>query len=294
MSIKMSTLPEKNWFTESFAATGAAFSLAVETCLHQEKTAYQHIAIYQTQHFGRLMVIDDCIMLTDRDNFLYHEMITHPALFSHEQPKNVVIIGGGDCGTLQEVLKHKQVHTVHQVEIDERVTRLAEQYFPELCKNNEDPRARLCFEDGIAWMSNAADDSLDVILIDSTDPVGPAEGLFNHAFYQQCFRALRQGGILAQQSESPFYHAELIRSMREAMRSVGFSDLATLPFPQIVYPSGYWSISLARKQAQLSASPTREKNFATRYYNADIHRASFAMPEFLKQTLQSSTEASYV
>src|SRR5690606_27420445 len=144
-------------------------------------------------------VIDGCVMLTSRDNFLYHEMMSHPALFTHSNPRRVVVIGGGDCGTLREVLRHKEVEQAVQVEIDERVTRLAEQYFPELCESNHDPRAQLVFGDGIQYMKDCAPDSVDVVIVDSTDPVGPAEGLFNEAFYASCLRALRQGGLLVQQ-----------------------------------------------------------------------------------------------
>src|SRR5574338_1669805 len=117
-------------------------------------------------------------MLTTRDNFLYHEMMTHPVLYTPAAPRNVAIIGGGDCGTLREVLRHPEVESVVQIDIDERVTRLAEKYFPELCESNADPRAKLLFDDGIQWMKDARRESIDLIIIDSTDPVGPAEGLF--------------------------------------------------------------------------------------------------------------------
>src|SRR5690606_11377001 len=156
---------------------------------------------------GRLMVIDGSIMLTQRDNFLYHEMMSHPALFTHPDPKRVVIIGGGDCGTLREVLKHASVESVVQIDIDERVTRLSERFFPELCSSNGDPRADLRFEDGIEWIKRAADGSIDVLIIDSTDPVGPAVGLFAVDFYRECCRALAANGVMVQQSESPLLHA---------------------------------------------------------------------------------------
>ena len=232
------------------------------------------------------MVIDCCMMVTTRDNFLYHEMMTHPALFTHARAKRVVIIGGGDCGTLREVLKHDEVEKATQVEIDERVTRLAEQYFPELCESNGDPRAELLFIDGIKYMKEIEPESLDLVIVDSTDPVGPAEGLFNAKFYASCFRALREGGILVQQSESPLVLLDLIRSMQGAMREVGFSTVRTLPFPQPCYPTGWWSCTLARKDGDLAAfreHDAKAKPFATRYYNADIHRAALAQPEFMRE-----------
>lgn len=194
---------DTSWFTEVAPGEGIALSLKGAVQLHAEKTPWQSIVIYETETFGTLMVIDDCVMLTDRDNFIYHEMLGHPVLYIHEAPRAVLIVGGGDCGTLSEVLKHPEVGTVTQVEIDERVTRLAEEYFPELCQSNGDSRATLLFGDGIRWVQEAASESLDVIIIDSTDPTGPAQGLFSTSFYQECRRILRHGGLLVQQSESP-------------------------------------------------------------------------------------------
>jgi spermidine synthase len=168
------------------------------------------------------------------------------------------------------------------------VTRLAEKYFPELCESNSDPRAELLFDDGIKYMADAAPDSLDVVIVDSTDPVGPAEGLFNARFYANCFRALRAGGILVQQSESPLVLLELIQSMHKAMREVGFSTTRTLPFPQPCYPTGWWSCTLARKDGGLDVFREHDaaaKPFATRYYNADVHRAALAQPEFMRRAL---------
>ncbi len=282
----MSATP--TWYHEAFEPSGSAVGFRVTGQLHEEQSAFQKLEIWNTTDWGKLMVIDGCIMLTSRDNFLYHEMMAHPALFTHSNPKRVVVIGGGDCGTLREVLRHREVESAVQVEIDERVTRLAEQYFPELCEGNSDPRAQLLFDDGIAYMRNAAHDSLDVVIVDSTDPVGPAEGLFNEAFYQSCLRALRPGGILVQQSESPLVHLPLIRSMRQHMRQAGFAAVRTMGFPQPCYPTGWWSCTLARKGADLSGFRERgaqSKLFATRYYSADIHRAAMVLPEFVREAL---------
>jgi spermidine synthase len=197
------------------------------------------------------MVIDGCTMLSTRDNFLYHEMMSHPALFTHPDPKRVCIIGGGDCGTLREVLKHPGVEQAVQIDIDERVTRLAEIYFPELTASNGDPRAHLLFEDGVRWIQQAEAGGLDIIIVDSTDPVGPAVGLFTSDFYADCRRALGSGGILVQQSESPLYHMRILTEMHGAMRSAGFTDTRTLFFPQPIYPSGWWSATMAGSDLSL-------------------------------------------
>ncbi|HQW80789.1 MAG: polyamine aminopropyltransferase [Rhodanobacteraceae bacterium] len=275
---------DSTWFSEPHELAGSAISFRIKRKLAEEQTPFQKIEVYETTDWGNLMVIDGCVMLTTRDNFLYHEMIAHPVLFTHTSPKRVVIIGGGDCGTLREVLKHREVESVVQCDIDERVTRLAEQYFPELCDSNSDPRAKLMFDDGIAYMKSLDAESIDVVIVDSTDPIGPAEGLFNEAFYQSCLRALRPGGILVQQSESPLVHMELTKAMRNAMKNAGFAHLRTLPFPQPCYPTGWWSATMARKHLDLNTFRERgaaTKQFPTKYYNADTHKAALAMPNFL-------------
>ncbi|MCB1567298.1 MAG: polyamine aminopropyltransferase [Xanthomonadales bacterium] len=274
------------WFYENFENSGSAIGFRVTGKLDEVRSPFQFIEIWDTTDWGKLMVIDGAIMLTSRDNFLYHEMMAHPVLFTHTNPKRVVIIGGGDCGTLREVLKHKEVEHAVQVDIDEQVTRMAEKYFPELCESNHDPRAELLFDDGIAYMRNIAPESVDVVIVDSTDPVGPAEGLFNEAFYASCARALRSGGILVQQSESPLVHLPLIKAMRHHMAAAGFSHTRTLNFPQPCYPTGWWSCTLARKGGELAGFRERgaySKSFATRYYNVDIHRAALGTPEFMRE-----------
>ena len=281
---------DNKWVTEIFAASGSAFGLAITKKLDEVKSPFQHIEMFETTHFGNLMVIDDVIMLSSRDNFLYHEMLSHPVLFSHDKPKNVVIIGGGDCGTLREVLKHTDVETVTQIDIDEQVTRMSEKYFPELCASNNDPRATLKFDDGIKYMREAAAESIDVIIVDSTDPIGPGEGLFNRAFYDSCRKALKPNGILVQQSESPLIHMPLLKDMRDAMTDVGFSALQTLLFPQMVYPSGWWTCTLARKEGQFTGfreSDAEQANFNTEYYNVEVHKAASAWPNFMKKALNS-------
>ncbi|WP_083561043.1 polyamine aminopropyltransferase [Oceanococcus atlanticus] len=282
---------ENEWFLEPMESKGTLFGLKLDgERLHAEQSAFQHIEIYQTETFGKLMVIDGCVMLTDRDNFLYHEMIAHPALCLHPNPRRVLIIGGGDCGTLREVLRHPQVESAVQVDIDERVTRLAEEYFPALCDSNDDARAQLLFDDGIAYVRNAADQAFDLIIVDSTDPVGPAEGLFNRAFYAQCHRALADDGILVQQSESPLIHLELIQQVHASMKGEGFAATRLVNFPQPVYPSGWWSATLAFKQAegaQRQADSARVEAISadTLYFNAATLNGALALPNFVAKAL---------
>jgi spermidine synthase len=282
-------LLDQQWFSEIDQPTGTAFSLRIKQKLHEEHSEFQKITVYETTDFGRMMALDDVIMVTDRDNFIYHEMLVHSALFIHPNPREIAIIGGGDCGSLREVLKHHSVTQVTQIEIDERVTRVSEQYFPALCESNTDPRAKFLFTDGIRWMQETADHSLDIILIDSTDPVGMAEGLFNTAFYSECRRVLRPNGILAQQTESPLLHTQILQKAHHSLRAAGFAQVRTLHFPQCVYQSGWWSATLASAEslATMRYQDCVEKQFTTHYYHADLHAASFVLPQFIQTALNT-------
>jgi len=276
---------DDSWYTEQWAGQGSAISLKLARKLHEEQSPFQRIEIFETESFGTLMTLDGLVMVTDRDNFLYHEMMSHPALLTHPDPRRVLVIGGGDCGTLREVLRHPSVELAEQVELDERVTRVAEQFFPELCERNNDPRARLHFADGIQWVADASPGGYDVIIVDSTDPVGPAAGLFSEDFYRACHRALGAHGVVVGQSESPLFHPDLIVAMHAAMRAAGFSDTATLHFPQCTYPSGWWSCTMAGRDGPLGPVRAADRSVVTRYYNAAIHAAARALPEFLARRL---------
>jgi len=282
-------LDQDQWFIEEDKANGSLFGVKLREHLHSEQTEFQKIDIYASEKFGNVMVIDGFFMLTARENFIYHEMMSHPALFTHPAPRRIAIIGGGDCGTLREVLKHDGVEHALQVEIDERVTRLSEEYFPELCVANSDERAEFFFGDGIKWMQQAEPGSVDIIIVDSTDPIGPAEGLFTEAFYRTCLNALGDDGILVQQSESPLYHMEIINPMHKAMRAAGFTDTRALFFPQPCYPSGWWTATLAAKHAlnwEFRVPDVNDMRFDTQYYTADIHRAALAAPAFFAKGLR--------
>ncbi|MBS3896851.1 polyamine aminopropyltransferase [Silanimonas sp.] len=277
------------WLHETFDPTGSAFGLRVRAKLDEVQSPFQKIEIYESTDWGKVMLIDGAMMVTTRDNFFYHEMMAHAPLFTHAKPENVVIIGGGDCGTLREVLKHPGVRSAVQCDIDEQVTVMARKYFPELCESNDDPRATVMFDDGIAFMKNAAPESIDVVIVDSTDPVGPAEGLFNRAFYADCLRALKPGGLLVQQSESPLALMHLILDMRAAMRDAGFKDFRVLPFPQPCYPTGYWSALIASRESRdlraFREADARAKSFPTEYYSAAVHQAALALPPFVEKAL---------
>ncbi|MFV8836313.1 polyamine aminopropyltransferase [Aquisalimonas sp.] len=282
-------LDSERWFSEPFGEEGIAFSLEITEKLHAEQTPYQSIEVYDTTRWGRLLVIDGCVMLTSRDNFTYHEMMAHPVLFTHPDPRNVLIIGGGDCGMLQEVLRHPGVERCVQVDIDEGVTRASERFFPELCGANNDTRAELLFQDGVQYIRDLPAGSVDVVIVDSTDPVGPAEGLFGEAFFRDVHRAVADDGLIVQQSESPILHVDtILKDLHAAMRGAGFSRVATLQYPVCSYPSGWWSATMASKGADLTQfreTDAASKPFKTQYYNAAIHRGALAVPEFCRHLL---------
>ena len=280
-------MTDATWLYENFDKAGSSIGFRVTRKLDEVQSPFQKIEIFESTDWGNVMLIDGAMMLTTRDNFLYHEMMAHPALFTHANPKRVVIIGGGDCGTLREVLKHPGVHSATQCDIDEQVTRMSEKYFPELCDSNSDSRAELLFDDGVAYMANCPAGSVDVVIVDSTDPVGPAEGLFNKAFYESCFRALKDDGILVQQSESPLVLLDLIKEMRTEMGKAGFARFQTLPFPQPCYPTGWWSCTLAKKSGgfDFREADARAKTFASKYYSAEIHRGALTLPPFVAEAL---------
>jgi spermidine synthase len=282
MSIK------EGWFTEEWPGEKSAISLKVVRKLHEEKSRFQRIEVFETETFGKLLTLDGLVMVTDRDNFVYHEMISHPALFTHKKPERVLIIGGGDCGTLREVLKHPEVKKVHMVEIDERVTRVSEMFYPDLTESNKDPRAELFFEDGIKWVQNAAAGSYDVIIVDGSDPEGPAAVLFSEEFFRHCHRVLAADGVMVGQSESPLFHLELIKHYHATARNVGFKDVASLHFQQCTYPSGWWTVTVATKNqpvAEFREADAKARKFKTRYYTEAIHKGAMAQPAFVAEAL---------
>ena len=277
---------DQDWITEICEEGGSALSLKGLGKVFEEQSPFQRIEVFETERYGKLMIIDGFNMLSSYENFLYHEMMSHPVLYSHPAPRRVAIIGGGDCGTLREVLKHPEVEQATQIDIDEAVTRAAELHFPELCGFNKDPRAELLFIDGIQWMKDAPPGSLDIIIVDSTDPIGPAEVLFSPTFYAACHRALADGGLFVQQSESPLIHQKILERMYRDLLDARFQDVRTLFFPQPVYPTGWWTATIGARDTRLQSHRIDEvakRGFETLYYNEEIHRAAFAQPEFFRR-----------
>jgi len=275
-----------NWHID-YHSPHRGLTFEIERTLYTETSPYQRIDIVQTPEFGKVMLLDGVLMLTEKDEFVYHEMLAHPALFTHPHPERVLIIGGGDCGTLTRVLYHQRVKEVVQVELDEMVTRVSKEFFPDLTISTQDPRATLVFGDGIEYLKYC-EGGFDVILIDSTDPVGAAEGLFRKPFFADCHRALAQDGLLCLQSESPW-----IESLRPVISKVN-ADLKSL-FPIVraytaavqTYQAGLWLFQLASKVSDPLRVQTIPGELTTRYYNSGIHYAAFVLPIFVRDLVNS-------
>lgn len=266
-------------------------TIGLKKLLFSEQSPYQTVEVYETDTWGNLMTIDGMVMLSERDEFVYHEMLAHVAMFSHPDPREVLIIGGGDGGTAREVLKHPSVQRVDLVEIDETVVRASKKFLPGV-GDFDNPRLQLHIEDGIRFVQQSVN-SYDVLIIDGSDPVGPAEGLFEKEFFQCCFDALRKDGVLTAQTESPW-----VESYHPSMKKVFYAldDLFTysnmfLSFIPL-YPAGMWSMACASKgldpigKAVLDRIPSRFEHIEPlNYYNPDIHKAAFALPTFVSDLI---------
>lgn len=276
------------WFHEVHTPSGLTTSFQIEKMLCRHQSPFQDIAIFETTHFGRMMTLDGCIMLTERDEFLYHEMLAHPAMCAHPNPQKVLVVGGGDGGTVREIVKHDSVEQVHLCELDEAVVRLSQEYLPNLSNQLDHEKVSLHFEDGAAFMGRHQK-TFDVIIIDSTDPVGPAEGLITDQFYGDCLGALSENGILVLQSESPLLHPKEQITIFENLRK-HFSVCTLFHAPVIAYPSGWWSFAWASNQVHpLTTFDDARADLLSpqlKYYNAAIHKGAFALPNFVKQRLE--------
>lgn len=272
------------WFTEK-QTPQLGITCKVRNTLHRERSAFQDIAVLDTEQFGRLLALDGIIQTSEADEFVYHEMIVHVAMCTHPSPRRVMVVGGGDGGTVREVLKHPRVERVELVEIDERVVEVCRELLPGLSSSLNDPRARVVIADGIRYMEEAGGE-FDVVLVDSTDPIGPAVGLFSPEFYASVYRRLSPEGIMVAQTESPFFNRDLIREVFSAVR--GIFPLARLYLASIpTYPSGLWSFTLGSKAFDpLEVSPERSAALSTRYYSPEVHRAAFALPGFVRELLE--------
>lgn len=274
------------WFTERQTAH-LGITLRVRESLFVEQTAFQHLAVLDTYQYGRMLVLDGTVQTTEIDEFIYHEMITHVPLTLHRQPREVLVIGGGDGGAVREILKHPDVKHVLLAEIDERVVAAARRFFPGLSRALDDPRVEVMIADGAEHV-RARPGAYDVIIVDSTDPVGPAVKLFQPEFYRAVYNALTADGVFVAQSKSPYLDRDLIREVLDIARSL---FPAALPYTAAVptYPSGLWSFVLGSKGNEpFKFDEGRAEKLETRYYSPEIHRAAFVLPRDIREYLTAT------
>lgn len=281
------------WFSEA-QTDDMRISIRVKEILYHERSPYQEILLVDTYEFGRLLALDDIVQTNERTEFVYHEMMAHVPLFAHPNPERVLVVGGGDGGVLREVVKHPCVKEAVLAEIDEKVVQAARRFLPSISSGFDDPRARVEIGDGIKYVAEHPN-TYDVIIVDSTDPVGHAEGLFSTAFYRSAFQALRDGGIFVEQTESPFYTANLVRRVQKSLREVfPYASLYWSVVPE--YPGGFWTMSIGTKGIDPTDVPPERyeergfKGFATKYYSPDIHRAAFVCPPFLAELMSADDD----
>ena len=276
------------WFTEQ-QDEDVRFSLKVSEVLVTKQSKYQRIDILKSTEFGKVLVLDGCLMITEKDEYVYHEMITHTALATNPNIKKVLVIGGGDGGTVRELCKYQSIEKIDMVEIDKDVVELSKEYIPLTACKLEEERVSIFIEDGLPFVRKKSNE-YDLIIVDSTDPFGPGESLFTKEFYANCHNALTSDGILINQHESVFYKSYRDEAKRVHSKIKGLFKHAKVFQAHIpTYPSGHWLFGFASKSLnplEFDEKAWNDLQLKTKYYNTDIHKGSFYLPNNVKETLE--------
>jgi len=271
------------WLKE-MQVEGAAMTYKIKETFVRKQTKYQDLAIVDSEVFGKMLLLDGIVQTTEKDEYVYHEMITHIPLFAHPNPKKVLVVGGGDGGAIREILKHKSVEKAVLCEIDGDVIEQCKKYLPTISCALDDPRCEVFVGDGIKYVRERKN-QFDVIIVDSTDPINMAEGLFGGSFYKDVFEALTEGGMFVAQTETPFFLPDTVKKVfndAKAIFPVTKLYMAAIP----TYPGGYWSFTIGSKgldpsQIDISSIPPLD----TKYYTPEIHKACFVLPKFIKDLI---------
>lgn len=280
------------WFTER--SDEIALSLRhTGNILFREDSPYQKVEVYETFAYGKMLTLDGMVMTTEKDEYVYHEMMTHVALLSHPAPKKVLVIGGGDGGCVREILRHENIEKAVMVEIDGAVIEACKIHLPDIAASFEHPKLELLVQDGIEYVKNSPNESFDIVIVDSTDPVGPAEGLFTAEFYRDVYRILAPNGIMIVQSESPRFKVRVFQEIYACFREIyGKDRVHTYLIYVPTYPTGTWSVAYCAKGAvhpTQSYDASRAKEFSEKhklkYYNEGIHVGAFMLPNYVKNLL---------
>jgi spermidine synthase len=260
----------------------------VKNVLFEGQSEFQSVDVVETEGHGKMLLNDGLVMVTERDEFIYHDMIVHVPLFTHANPKKVLVIGGGDGGTAREVLRHDTVEKCTMVEIDKMVVDACKEHIPFTSQVFDNPKLDLKIEDGLKFVKET-NEKFDVIIVDSTDPIGPAEPLFNVEFYQDIEKCLNDDGIVVSQGESPFYNVDMQKKLLGIINET-FPLRAIYNFSNLTYPGGLWSFSFGSKKYHpiKDFNPARvdQSNLKFKYYNKELHTASFALPSFMQENLR--------
>lgn len=278
-----------NWMIEEFFHNTFAMGFKVKKYLHSEQSKYQKIDVVETDSVGRLLLLDGKTMVSDKDEFVYHEVVSHIPYMVSRKTKNVLIIGGGDGGVVREFVKHADIERIDLVEIDERVIEVSKEYFPDCTSGLSDKRVRVLPEDGFAFIKRAKNE-YDIIVVDSTDPVDFASGLFTDEFYQDVYNALTDEGIMMNQTENPFLDEFGIKNIYNNMRKI-FPIVNSFSAPMLIYPGVYWTFGFSSKKyraTDLNVAKISEMDKLQRslkWYNMDWHKGAFAISNFHKQMI---------
>lgn len=272
------------WFTENQTAN-FGITAKIKQTLATVKTDFQELQMIETEEWGNMLVLDDMVMTTERDEFVYHEMVAHVPLFTHPNPKHVLVVGGGDGGVIREVLKHPSVEKAVLVEIDGQVIEYSKKFLPSIAGTLDDPRVEVKVDDGFLYIANSKRE-FDVIMVDSTEPVGPAVNLFSEGFYSGIKDALKDDGIFVAQTDNPWFKADLIHQVYHDVKKIfPVTKLYTANIP--TYPSGLWTFTMGSKiHDPLKVKPERFHEIETKYYTPELHTASFALPRFVSDLLK--------
>lgn len=270
------------WLTE-WETPNLGLKTRVKKTLFYDRSQFQEVSVVESEQFGRMLILDGVFQTSVLDEYIYHEMIAHVPLFVHPNPQKVLVIGGGDGGTVREVVRHETIESVEMVEIDGMVVDVCKQYLPEISVAliEKHPKLTLKIGDGIAHMSEA-ENLYDVIIVDCSDPIGPGEGLFTRSFFEDVHKALKPDGLFVQQTESPFYHQPLIRKLYSDISDI--FPITRMYLAQIpLYPGGTHSFTIGSKKYDPVTAACRKPSFSTRYYNEELQKSAFVLPNFVRE-----------
>jgi len=278
------------WFNE-YHTKNARFSIKIDKHVISRKSEFQRIDVFDSYTFGRILVLDGYLMLTEKDEFIYHEMMTHVPMAVNPKITDALVIGAGDGGVVRELTKYNSIKRIDMVEIDKTVVDVCREYLPQTACKLDDPRVHIYYEDGLNFVRRKFNE-YDLIIVDSTDPIGPGENLFTRDFYGNCYKALNASGILVNQHESPYYPDDA-KAMQKAHKHIKSIFPIALVYQAHIptYPSGHWLFGFASKSLDPIADLNPDWNFLglkTRYYNTELHKGCFALPTYVKELLENA------